>query len=251
MRRGTPAFVFALLCALVHAGPRGEASVSPGAANPRHGAAAASADARADAAALYNAGTDALARGDLGPAVTFLLAAYRIDPRARDIRTNLALARTRVEEAQGSGERGSPSPPSFLALASREAWHLAAALALAGALLAWIAAFHPRSRRLFLAGSALFTAGVLLFGGLSLRAREEAVHPTAVVVAPVLDVGPAPDERPLPPYLLGAGEEVRLGLSRGDLVQVRVGGNAIGWARRSGLWRVADAPRYTGKSGSR
>jgi hypothetical protein len=65
----------------------------------------------------------------------------------------------------------------------------------------------------------------------------------------VLELGPAPDERPLPPYLLGAGDEVRLGPTRGDLVQVRVSGNAIGWAKRSGLWRVADAPRYTGNSG--
>lgn len=235
MRRRALGFVFAVLFALCAASPAG----------------AARADARVDATALYNAGTDALARGDLGPAVTLLLAAHRIDPRARDIRTNLAIARARVEEAQGSGERGSPSPPSSLALAPREAWSLAAALALAGALLAWIAALRARSSRLFLSGSALLAAGVLLSGGLALRAREEAVHPQAVVVAPVLDVGPAPDERPLPPYLLGAGEEVRLGFSRGDLVQVRVGGNAIGWTRRSGLWRVADAPQYTEKSGSR
>ena len=205
---------------------------------------------RADAAALYNAGTAALARRDLGPAVTLLLAAHRIDPRARDIRTNLGLARALVEESQASADHGShPSPPP-LALSWTESWYLALAFALAGALISWLAAARPRTTGFGITGSALFALGILLFGALFLRAHEEAVHPSAVVVAPVLEVGPLPDERPLPPYLLGAGDEVRLGPSRGDLVQVRVSGNAIGWAKRSGLWRVADAPRYTRDSGS-
>jgi len=207
--------------------------------------------ARADAAALFNAGTAALSSGDLGPAVLFLLAAHRIDPRARDIRTNLAIARARVEDIQGQGTRESVPMPSALALSASEAWRLSAALALAGTLLAWGSALRPGSRRLFLAASAAFAAGLLLAGFLLLRAREEARHPEAVVVAPVLEVGAAPDERPLPPYLLGAGEVVRIGRTHGDLVLVRVSGNAIGWARRSGLWRVADAARYTARSGSR
>jgi hypothetical protein len=86
---------------------------------------------------------------------------------------------------------------------------------------------------------------------LFLGAREEARHPQAVVVAPVLDVVPAPDDRPVSPYLLAAGEEVRLGAARGDLVEVRVSGNTIGWVPRSGLWRVDEAPRYTASSGSK
>ena len=46
----------------------------------------------ASATMLYNAGTVALERGALGPSVTFLLAASRIEPRASDIRANLASA---------------------------------------------------------------------------------------------------------------------------------------------------------------
>ena len=203
-----------------------------------------------DAAALYNAGTEALARRDLGPAVTFLLAAHRIDPRARDVRTNLGLAKALVDESQGSADHASHPAPPPLAFSWTESWYLALAFALAGTLISWMAVTRRHSTGLQITGSAFFAAGVLLFGALFLRAHEEAVHPTAVVVAPVLEVGPAPDERPLPPYLLGAGDEVRLGPSRGDLVQVRVSGNAIGWAKRSGLWRVADAPRYTRNSGS-
>jgi hypothetical protein len=208
-------------------------------------------DTRADASSLYNAGTGALTRGDVGPAVAFLLAAHRIDPRARDIRTNLAIARARVEESEGSSARGEVRTPPAIALSPAESWGAAAALAWIGALLLWASALRPGLRFLSLLGPLVFAGGLLLGLGLALRAREEARHPQAVVVAPVLDVAPAPEERPLSPYLLAAGEEVRLGRARGDLVEVRVGGNSIGWARRSGLWRVADAARYTPNSGSR
>ena len=246
MSRVRPCLTLALALAFALASARGSMAslAETDASDPR-------AQDHVDAAALYDAGTEALARGDLGPAVTFLLAAYRIDPRARDIRTNLGIARARVEAAEGSVDHGMPPAPPPFALSPAESWHLAAALALAGALVAWMAAARPRARRLLLAGSALFAAGMVFSGALLLRAREEAAHPSAVVVAPVLEVGPAPDERPLPPYLLGAGDEVRLGPSRSDLVQVRVGGNTIGWAKGSGLWRVVDAPRYTRNSGAR
>ncbi len=199
--------------------------------------------------ALYNAGTSALARGDLGPAVAFLAAAHRIDQRARDIRTNLAIARERVREAQGSGASERVRVPPPLALSPAESWGVSAALAALGALLLWTAVFRARSGTLLFAGLAAFAAGALLWIVLMLRAGEERRHPQAVVVAPVLSVTPAPEERPLSPYLLGAGEEARLGRTRGNLVEIRVGGNSIGWAPRSGLWRVADAARYTANSG--
>lgn len=215
------------------------------------GAAPASVDSRNfDAAALYNHGTEALRRGDLGPAVALLAAARRIDPRAGDIRANLAVARARVQERSGSDARAIPVPTA-LALSASERWNAAAALAAIGALLLLTAAFRPLPRGVALLGVACFALGALSFLMLFLGAREEARHPQAVVVAPVLDVLPAPDERPVSPYLLAAGEEIRLGATRGDLVQVRVGGNTIGWARRSGLWRVDEAARYTASSGSK
>ncbi len=207
---------------------------------------------RADASVLFNAGTNALARGDLGSAVAFLLAARRLDPRAPDIRLNLAIARARVEDVQGpDGDRGRLRPPSAFALSSAEGWWLAAALAAAGALLAWGAALRAPGRGWTRAGAAAVAIAVALSGGLALNAREERLHPQAVVVAPVLEVGPAQDEPPRAPYLLGAGEEVRLDRARGDWAEVRVSGNAVGWARRSGLWRVDEAPRYTSEQRSR
>jgi hypothetical protein len=202
-------------------------------------------DARADAAALYNAGSDALSRGDTGRAVAFLLAAQRIDPRARDIQANLAIAQARAEDVQGAAGRERASPPPGIALSPEEAWWVAALIALAGALVGGLAALRRAGRGLFVFGTVALALGVLLWGTLLLRAREEQRHPEAVVVVPVLEVGPAPDEQPRSPYLLGGGEDVRLGRTHGDLVEIRVSGNAIGWARRSGLWRVAEAARYT------
>ena len=153
MSRVRPCLRLALALAFALASARGSMAslAETDASDPR-------AQDHVDAAALYDAGTEALARGDLGPAVTFLLAAYRIDPRARDIRTNLGIARARVEAAEGSGDHGMPPAPPPFALSPAESWHLAAALALAGALVAWMAAARPRARRLLLAGSALFAA---------------------------------------------------------------------------------------------
>ena len=47
--------------------------------------------------------------------------------------------------------------------------------------------------------------------------------------------------------MLGAGERVRLGSTRGGQVEIRVAGAAIGWAPHEGLWRVQETPRYTAR----
>jgi hypothetical protein len=207
-----------------------------------------------DAAALYDAGTAALQRGDLGPAVALLRAAERVDPRAADLRHNLMEARARAAAGRGGGEATSPTPAEWLRLTSAEEFWIAAALLVLGALLgSWELLSRGGGARsgnrqrgaIPITAGALVAAGALLAVFLVARADQEAAHPQAVVVVPVLEVGPAPDERPRPPYLLGGGEEIRLGRERGALVEILAGGNSIGWAQRSGVWRVADAARYT------
>ncbi len=231
MRRGA---AIVLLCGLM---------VS---AAPRAGARTPSREPQADASALYNRGTDALVRGDLGAAVTFLGAAYRIDPRARDIRVNLAIARARAAEMHGDpGDDERVATASMLALSAAEAWWLAAILIGLGGAAGAAATLRRPARAWKWGGRMALVAGLLIWGACFLRAREEARRPEAVVVVPVLSVGPAPDEQPRPAYILGAGEEVRLGRERSGLVEIRIGGNAVGWARPSGLWRVGDAAGYT------
>lgn len=199
----------------------------------------------ADASALYDAGTTALEQGRTGEAVAFLTAARRIDPRAADIRRNLMLAETRVAAATGAD--APPPPPSAFALSAGESWWLAALLLASAAALGATAILRAGRRVRILRGLAiaLGAAGLLLLGWRTTRALEERAHPEAVVIAPALEARRGPDEPSRPPVVLRAGEIVRLGRVSGNDVEVRLGGSAIGWAAREGLWRVADAARYT------
>ncbi|HEX7078892.1 MAG TPA: hypothetical protein VF363_10745, partial [Candidatus Eisenbacteria bacterium] len=166
---------------------------------------------------------------------------------APDVNRNLALAEARVAESTGAGT--APPPPSPIALSPAESWWLAALLVAGAAALGAAVALRPgragRSRAARIAALALAVAGVLLGGWRVTRAVEDRTHPEAVVIAPSLEARRGPDEPTRPPVELRAGERVRLGRARGGDVEVRLGGSAIGWASREGLWRVSDAARYT------
>ena len=137
-----------------------------------------------DASLLYNSGVEALARGDLGPAVAWLLAAHRVDPRARDIRVSLGVARARTAAMQGDGqERADPPTPPAIALSSTESWWLATLLVVLGALLGTIGALRRSQRGWTIAGIVALSLGGALWGACFLGAREEARHPEAVVAA--------------------------------------------------------------------
>ncbi len=198
-----------------------------------------------DATALYNAGTVALTHGAVGPAVAFLLAAARLEPRAPDIRANLERSVAEAARASGEEDRGGRGDAVPLPLAAGEAWWLAAVILAAGASIAVVRVFRPLPRTARWAGAGLVLVGIILSAWLHREAWEEAMHPEAVVIVPMLSVERGPEEPSRPAVLLAAGERVRLGGARGGLVEVQIGANRIGWAAREGLWRVSDAPRYT------
>jgi hypothetical protein len=83
---------------------------------------------------------------------------------------------------------------------------------------------------------------------LAVAATIDAWLPEAVVMENRLRLAAATGQ-PLPgePALV-AGERVRLGREREGLVEVRLGGTAVGWARRGAFWRVRDAAGYTLRS---
>ena len=211
------------------------------------------------ASGLYNAGTNALADGSLGEAVLLLRAASGLEPRAKDVTRNLSIAEARVALARGEGPERLSSGSGF-ALSSGEAWLVAAALILFGAAgMAWrrqrlarlavsasgAAAAH--SHRSLLARRALDVAGIAglaLSAWLAASAVIDHVAPEAIVLDRSLPLTAASGQ-PLPeaPALV-AGERVRLGSEREGLVEIRLGGTSVGWARRSGVWRVIDASRY-------
>lgn len=202
---------------------------------------------RTDASTLYNAGTAALTQEAFGPAVTFLLAAARLEPRATDIRANLDRAVVDAARAAGEDVPDSRSSDWLFALSTEESWWLASAILALGALIVVLSSFGAPPRLARWGGSALVIAGVALSAWLHLQAWEEADHPEAVVVVPALSVERGPEEPSRPAVLLAAGERVRLGALRGGLIEIRIGSNRIGWAALEGVWRVADASRYTSK----
>jgi hypothetical protein len=215
------------------------------AATPSDSSRSATLSPRADV--LYNAGTVALDRGDVGPAVAFLAAAARLEPRARDIQVNLTQATAAAARARGVESQDEIEIPRGLPLSTDEmAWIGALLLALgaAGGIAARVARV-PRPVAYAAIGAVI--VGFTVHTWLLARAHGEAVHPEAVVVARQLAVERGPDEPSRAPVILGAGERVRLGQARGGQVEIRVAGAMIGWAAREGLWRVQETPRYTAR----
>lgn len=241
--------VLVLTGAATHAAPAPARAQEPSALADTMLAAASdttsAASSSVDASTLYNAGTAALERGEVGPSVAFLVAARRLEPRASDIRANLESAEAASLRARG-GDASDPDTFEIPTLLSaHEAWWLVAALLAAGALLAVLGLVWKLPALLRRASAALLVAGVLLSGWRHIQAWEEGTHPEAVVVVPALSVERGPNEPSRAAVLLGAGERVRLGASRGQQTEIRIGGNSIGWADREGLWKVAETPRYT------
>lgn len=205
-----------------------------------------------DAGALYDAGTAALGQGRIGEATAFLLAARRIDPRAGDVRRNLAIAERTVAASRGETPPAMPQGPA-LALSAGEGWWLAALLIAAGAAAGIVAIRRAgrepvasrAARRLRLGAAAGVAAGLLLAAWLTAGAVSERRHPEAVVVAMSVEARRGVDEAPRAPILLRSGERVHAGRVHGDDVEVWIGGSPVGWVPKAALWNVAEAPRYT------
>lgn len=205
-----------------------------------------------DAGVLYDAGTAALGRGQIGEATALLLAARRIDPRAGDVRRNLVIAERTVAASRGESLPPMPQGPAF-ALSTAEGWWLAALLMAAGAAAGIVAirrsereSIRSRMTLWLRRGAAAGTAaGLFLAAWLGAGALSERRHPEAVVVAMSVEARRGVDEAPRAPILLRAGERVRVGRRHGDDVEVRIGGSPVGWVPNAALWIVADAPRYT------
>lgn len=196
---------------------------------------------------LYNAGTAALDQGDVGPAVAFLTAAARLEPRARDIQINLKQATAAAARARGVESQDEIEVPGEVPLSTAEIAWVGAILLLVGAALGIASRVTRLPRTLAIAAVLAVAVGAAIHVWLLARAHAEAVHPEAVVVVPQLAVERGPDEPSRAPVVLGAGERVRLGPTRGGQVEIRVAGAAIGWAPHEGLWRVQETPRYTAR----
>ena len=172
------------------------------------------------AAAEYNLGTVALARGETARARLHLERAARLDPLDESIRRNLRLARERA---------GEPAPSTV-----RSAWDRAVAVVRPVGLVALALALALGALALGLAGrqrwaAVLGAAAVVAVGAASLAVWER-TRPLGVVLADQAAVVESPSTVAATVAQLRAGETVRVGEAADGWRTVSVG-DAEGWVR--------------------
>jgi tetratricopeptide (TPR) repeat protein len=188
-----------------------------------------------DGVLYYNLGNAYFKQGDLGRAILNYRRAQRLDPRDPDIMANLNVARAQTIDQIEVAPAGSLSNLIKIAedwLTLREAANLAVALWLLIALLALLAIFLPRLRRLAyiaIAGLSLFLAVGLI--SMANRYYSEQRYPPAVIVAPEVNVtsGPGTSDQYLLEFSLHAGAEVHFLESRPGWRRIALPGDLQGW----------------------
>lgn len=186
---------------------------------------------------LYNAGTAALATGDLGGAVLYLERALRLGGDTGDIEANLAVARSRqLDQVVGAGVERSFAQR----VASSTDERLCAALLLAGAWLACIAFAWARLRRTargvavalgVLALAVVLPAGALVgtHAWVARNVRE------GVVRAPTVPARELPQAEARVSFEMHPGLKVRLLDDKDGYIRVRLPNGMEGWATREGI----------------
>jgi hypothetical protein len=186
---------------------------------------------------LYNAGTAALAEGDLGGAVLFLERALRSGGDTADIEANLSVARSRqLDQVVGAGVERSFAQR----LVSSTDERLCAAALLAGTWLACLGFAWARLRRT--ARVASFAIGVLALsvaipaGALvGTHAWVERNVREGVVRAPTVQARELPQAEARVSFEMHPGLKVRLLDDKDGYTRVRLPNGMEGWATREGI----------------
>jgi hypothetical protein len=189
-----------------------------------------------DSDLYYNLGSAYYMQGELGRAIVNFQRAAELNPRDADIRSNLALAQSRVgspfpDEA--------PTPIESLAdltgrwLSLNEIAIITVGLwFLLGLLLFTWRLFHPGSLRSSIQYVALLVLIMVLIAGISLGSRlyTNRSAPEGVVVAPIVAVSSEPGEQYVTELNLIDGTSVGIAERSGDWIRLSVPGNAVqGW----------------------
>lgn len=186
---------------------------------------------------LYNAGTAALAAGDVGGAVLFLERALRLGGDTSDIEANLAVARSRqLDQVVGAGVERTFAPRVASAVDER----LCAALMLAGTWLSAAAFAWARLRRMgrgvAIAAGVLSVAVALPAGVLvATHAWVDRTVREGVVRAPTVQVRDLPQAEARVSFEMHPGLKVRLLDDKDGFTRVRLPNGMEGWATREGI----------------
>lgn len=187
---------------------------------------------------LYNLGTAALKKGDLGHAVLWLERARRLGPPTDDLTVNLEAARARQGDKVVGAQSGEPflerialaTPRHPVTLAFLGAW-------LGGFALFFLFRFLPRGRRTWAAllGTLLLLASVPLGGLVAAHAYLVEGVREGVVLPATVQARELPSDTAKVSFEVHAGLKVRLLETDGGFVQIRLPNGLVGWAEKEGI----------------
>jgi tetratricopeptide (TPR) repeat protein len=192
-------------------------------------------------ALYFNLGNALLKAGELGEAIVYYERARALDPRAPDIRANLAYARSLAADVMPE----SASSPFLDALARVKDSVSAAEMVRVSAALFWLTAGAAALSRLSPARRRTargLAAGLLVAFGLaaSLAAIKvnEAMAKRAVVVIPGLAARTGPGDTYSARFELHEGTAVQVEREAGEWTEIQLTEALSGWVPRSSLMRL-------------
>lgn len=187
-------------------------------------------------AVYFNLGNAYYQQGDLGRAILNYQRAAHLDPRDKDIRSNLEMARDSAVDIYPQ----EPGGPIILVanltgnwLAPNEtAWLLLSLWFLLGFLVMIRAQLNSDGARRGVEYVLLLIVLFLMIGGLSFGSRVyiERMQPDGVIVAPVVAVSSAPNVEENSDFQLHSGTEVQVIETLGDWIRLELPGeDEDGW----------------------
>lgn len=187
---------------------------------------------------LYNAGTAALASGDVGAAVLYLERALRLGGETEDIEANLAVARSRqLDQVVGAGLERTLGQRIVAATDERLFAWIALCGTWAACLLLAVARLRSgRVRTASLALAALSLAAALPSGALvATHAWVARTIREGVVLSLTVPVRELPQVGARTAFEVHAGLKLRLQDEKDGFVRVKLPNGLEGWATREGI----------------
>jgi len=187
-------------------------------------------------AVYFNLGNAYYQQGDLGRSILNYQRAAHLDPRDKDIRSNLEMARDSAVDIYPQ----EPGGPIILVAnltgnwltPNETAWLLLSLWFLLGFLVMIRAQLNSHGARHGVEYVLLLTVLFLMIGGLSFGSRVylERMQPDGVIVAPVVAVSSAPNVEENSDFQLHSGTEVQVIETLGDWIRLELPGeDEDGW----------------------
>lgn len=197
-------------------------------------------------AVYFNLGNTYYQQGDLGRAILNYQRAVQLDPRDKDIQSNLALARESAVDIYPQEPRGPVNLVAGLTgnwlTPNETAWLLLSLWFLFGFLVMIRTQLNSDGTRRIVEYGLLLTVVFLMIGGLSFGSRIylEWMQPDGVIVAPVVAVSSAPNAKEYSDVKLHSGTQVQVKETFGDWIRLDLPGeDGDGWIPQDAIELIA------------